>query len=57
VARQYVGLCDVFVIDEQDRHLASEVEQLGLQVEIMDTIMNTTDDKVRLARQICELAE
>ena len=55
VARQYVGLCDVFVIDEQDRHLASEVEQLGLQVEIMDTIMNTTGDKVSLARQICGL--
>lgn len=57
VARQYVGLCDVFIIDNQDRHLAQEIDQLGMRVEIMDTIMNTYEDKVRLARLICELTE
>ena len=57
VARQYVGLCDVFIIDNQDRHLAQEIEQLGMRVEIMDTIMNAYEDKVRLARMICELRE
>lgn len=55
VARQYVGLCDVFVIDEQDRHLALQIEQLGMKVEITNTIMSTYDDKVRLAHFICEL--
>ena len=57
VARQYVGLCDVFIIDNRDRHLAQEIDQLGMRVEIMDTIMNTHQDKVRLARMICELRE
>ena len=57
VARQYVGLCDVFIIDNRDRHLAQEIDQLGMRVEIMDTIMNTYEDKVRLARLICELTE
>ena len=57
VARQYVGLCDVFVIDELDHRLAEQVEQLGMRVKVTDTIMNTYEDKVRLARFICELTQ
>lgn len=57
VARQYEGFCDVFVIDEQDRRLAPQVEQLGMRVEVTNTIMNTFEDKVRLARFVCELIE
>ncbi|MCH7624617.1 MAG: 2-phospho-L-lactate transferase [Chloroflexi bacterium] len=55
VAGRYVGLCDVFVIDEEDRASASRIEELGMRVEVTDTIMNTEEDKVRLAKFICEL--
>lgn len=57
VARRYVGLCDVFIIDEQDRHLSAEVEQLGMRVVVTNTIMNTYEDKVSLAQLICELSD
>lgn len=57
VARQYVGLCDVFVIDNADFHHASAIEELGMRVEITNTIMNTDEDKVRLAQYIIGLTE
>ena len=57
VAKQYVGLCDVFVIDEVDRSHSSEIESLGMRVEVADTVMTTDQDKVRLARFICGLQE
>ena len=55
VAAQYVGLCDVFIIDEEDCAAGPRIEELGMRVEVTDTIMNTEEDKVRLAKFICEL--
>lgn len=52
VARHYQGLIDVFVIDEQDRDLAPAIEALGLKVTISATIMNSLEDKVRVARVV-----
>ena len=52
VARQYVGLCDVFVIDELDRDLADDVRDLGMDSIVMNTIMNNNRDKVELARNL-----
>ena len=52
VARQYVGLCDTFVIDELDRELADEVGALGMEAVVMNTIMNNDRDKVELARNL-----
>lgn len=57
VAKQYAGICDVFVIDETDRQQAPEIEKLGMRAEVTDTIMNTDEDKMRLARFVCELPE
>ena len=57
IARQYIGLCDVFVIDEVDRDLADDIGSLGMHVEAASTIMTTDDDKVRLAIQICSMLE
>jgi LPPG:FO 2-phospho-L-lactate transferase len=50
VARHYLGLVDTFVIDEQDREMAPEIEKLGLRAIVTDTIMNSLEDKVRLAK-------
>lgn len=55
VAKTYRGICDVFVIDEQDAHRASEIERLGLKPMVAPTIMNTEADKIALARRILQL--
>lgn len=55
VAWQYRDLCDIFIIDEQDRNLISPIESMGMKVAVTDTIMNTDDDKKRLAQFIMGL--
>lgn len=52
----YPGLLDYFVIDESDATLAPEIEQLGVQVSVTATIMNSLQDKQRLARDVLALA-
>lgn len=56
VARRYVGICDVFVLDNIDRQHADEIRSLGMVPVVVDTIMNTEQDKVELARVILEVA-
>ncbi len=56
VARSYRKLCDVFVVDEADRDLAPEIEALGMDVVVTDTVMKDDADKVRLAEQVCRIA-
>ena len=55
VARQYVGLCDVFVIDELDRGLSEDIKSLGMEAVVLDTVMNTDEDKAALARSILDI--
>ena len=52
VAQQYKGLCDIFVIDRQDIDLATQIESLGLQVLVADTVMANKFDKIKLAEDI-----
>ena len=52
VARQYAGLCDLFVIDEVDRDLYDEVQELGMTPVVLNTVMNTESDKMELARGV-----
>ena len=54
VARRYSGLCDVFVLDESDRRHADEIRSLGMEPVVLDTIMNSDDDKVALARGVLD---
>ena len=55
VARQYQGLCDVFVLDDVDGDRAGDIEALGMRAAVTNTMMITDADKVRLAEYICEL--
>ena len=55
VAREYSGLCDVFVIDRVDAYHREEIEALGMRVEVTDTVMESLPDKVNLARHISGL--
>ncbi|MSQ07388.1 MAG: 2-phospho-L-lactate transferase [Dehalococcoidia bacterium] len=55
VARMYLGLCDIFVIDHQDAALAAEIDALGMRAVAESIIMNTEDDKIALARRVLDL--
>jgi LPPG:FO 2-phospho-L-lactate transferase len=49
VARMYLGLIDLMVIDEQDRALAPQVEALGMRCLVTDTMMTSAERKKDLA--------
>jgi LPPG:FO 2-phospho-L-lactate transferase len=55
VAREYQGFCDLFVIDEQDAHLAQEIEKLDMKPVVTSIIMKTEADKIALAQHVLSL--
>ena len=57
VAREYRDICAVFVMDNEDQDLASEIEEMGLTPLVTSTIMETEEDKIALAREILALAD
>ncbi|HVS62627.1 MAG TPA: 2-phospho-L-lactate transferase [Thermoanaerobaculia bacterium] len=54
VARWYRerGILDRFVLDEVDRHLAPQIEALGVEVAVEQTVMRSEADKVALAHAL-----
>ena len=56
IAREYQDFCDVFVIDTVDQELASQIEEMGITPVVTSIIMNTTEDKIALAKEILNLA-
>ena len=56
VAGLYRDLIDGLVIDRQDASLAPAVEALGTRVLVTETIMRSTDDRERLARETLDFA-
>jgi LPPG:FO 2-phospho-L-lactate transferase len=57
VARLYSDFCTHFVIDREDEQSKSEVEALGYRVTVAKTLMTTEEDKLSLARVVCELVQ
>ena len=57
VARLYAGLVDRFVVDTADAELAPAIEQLGMAVEVLPTIMGVDGDRAALAAGLLTLAE
>ncbi len=57
VARQYQGICDYFLLDQQDAGLAPEIEKLGMTPLVAPIIMQSDDDKVALANYVLSLPE
>jgi LPPG:FO 2-phospho-L-lactate transferase len=49
VARLYAGMADRFVLDEVDAQLAHEVEALGMEVDVLPTVMRDDGDRRTLA--------
>ena len=52
VAGHYRDFLDGFVLDNQDAAFSTEVEALGLKVSVTQTVMESLDDRVKLA-QVC----
>ena len=57
VARQYQGLCDVFLIDDQDVELSPKIAELGIQPRTAPIIMENENDKIALAKYILALSD
>jgi len=55
VASLYKDFVNVFVLDEVDKDMGSEIESLGVKVATTDTVMETIEDKRRLAREVIDL--
>jgi LPPG:FO 2-phospho-L-lactate transferase len=53
ITAHYRGLIDSIVLDEADR---SEADQVGIACHVARTIMQTPDDRLRLAREVCDMA-
>jgi len=56
VAEHYRNLATGIVIDTVDAEAATQIDASGLQVLIADTVMTTDGDKVRLAREVLDVA-
>jgi len=56
VARIYAGLLDILVIDEQDAALQPEIERLGIEVTVTNTIMGGPEDRERFALEMLAAA-
>lgn len=55
VARAYREFCDVLVIDQQDEALAPAVADVGLRPVVTNTIMNSLQDRMDLARTVLSI--
>ena len=51
VARMYQDICATFVIDSVDAGERAAVEALGMKALVCSTVMQTVQDKERLARE------
>jgi len=54
VAKLYRGIADRFVLDEADAGQAAAVEELGLDADVLPTVMRTDADRAALARRLAE---
>ena len=56
VARMYEGLVDGMVVDQTDAAEEDEIEALGIEVLVTDSVMRDEEDRGRLAREVLEFA-
>jgi LPPG:FO 2-phospho-L-lactate transferase len=56
VARLYEGLVQGFVIDEVDTDQRAAIEALGMEVLVTGTVMQTEEDRARLATEVLAFA-
>ena len=52
VARRYIGICDIFFVDDQDSELSPAITELGVEPVVAPIIMDDEADKVGLAQRV-----
>lgn len=52
IARLYEDIADVFILDQRDEALRPEIEKLGLEVVVADTVMSDANKKLALAKVV-----
>jgi LPPG:FO 2-phospho-L-lactate transferase len=57
VAEVYRDLVDVFIIDERDAQIGASIEELGISVRALNTLMTGAEDKLRLAAQVLAIVK
>lgn len=57
IARLYKDIAQAIVIDNSDAKYKQELEDIGLNVLSTNTIMNTLDDRITLAKDIIEFSK
>jgi LPPG:FO 2-phospho-L-lactate transferase len=57
VAKAYADVLDTIIVDHQDEMVAGKITKLGIEVVRSSIIMDSLDDKRRLARQALALIE
>jgi LPPG:FO 2-phospho-L-lactate transferase len=55
VAEHYGDILSGILIDDVDAHLATDIESLGIRVEVTNTLMKTQADRRRLAEEVLTL--
>ena len=56
VAQHYAGLIDGFVLDSSDTDSADSLADSGLKLAMTNTVMQTLDERISLARNVLEFA-
>jgi LPPG:FO 2-phospho-L-lactate transferase len=56
IARYYRGLADVLVIDRRDEAQARAIGEIGLRAHVTETVMQTLEDKIALAKEVAAIA-
>ena len=56
MAAHYAGLIDAFVLDDRDATLAHKISAMGMEVHISATVMQSLEDRERLAREVLAVA-
>ena len=57
IAEHYHPLIDGLVIDNKDGNQATQIESMGLQVKVTNTIMKNDQDKIQLAQDVITFTE
>lgn len=54
IARHYSGIVDTIAIDRSDAAMQAQIEALGMRALVMDTVMKSRADRVRLASELLQ---
>ena len=54
IAKHYHGLIDGIIIDQSDEKQAEEIRKMGIEVKLAEIIVNTEEEKMRLAEESIE---